>query len=665
MTDADETSTAHVAINDPRRALSDVQLAALVKHQKATALTLKGIYALLLASFVFVVAFFGREVLVPLAMAALLAFMVEPLVLRIQRFVGRGVAVAVTVGLVMTGIVTCGWEFSRQVTDLADRLPSYENNLKAKIQDLQVSSGGPVSKVIRVFTDLKNSTSTPVPDIGISRGSPGSTKGPGSDAASSSSQPQASTPVSGNETSFMAISAAIGPWITSFGTGTIVLLLMIFMLAQADDLQARFISLAGGRISVTAKALDDASSRVRKYLTMQVLLNGFYGAAVALSLFVIGLPNPLLWGGIAAIMRFVPYVGAWIAAVFPILLSLAVSPSWITPLVTIGVYAGLEALVGNVVEPLLYGTSTGVSSFALVVAAIFWTWIWGPMGLILSTPMTVCLVVLGKHIPQFAFLDTLLGEERTLKPAQSIYRLLLRNDDDDAAYDIIETYLEDHALAELYDDVLLPLLRHVEDDYSAALLDRSQKDAIMMSLRELVDEAEPDDAGAAKKLRPRHAHVLSIAGRNEKDSLAARMLAKALVFDGFRARAMTSRSETRQFLDTAQSNAYDIVFISSVPPSSPAFARGLCRRLRGAAPQQKIIVGLWSEKSVSAADAETWRQNGADAVVSSIGEAVALCANGEDDKKNDAAEAARREESGAERSMFNQTEPAPSAPSES
>jgi hypothetical protein len=256
------------------------------------------------------------------------------------------------------------------------------------------------------------------------------------------------------------LQGVIGPLLGPLGTVALVLILLIFMLLERKDLSNRLIRLIGqGRISATSRAMDDAGARVSKYLLMQLVVNVTYGIPVAIGLYFIGVPNATLWGALATVLRFVPYVGPWIAAVFPIALSFAISPSWLPPLLTVGLFVVLELISNNVMEPWLYGSSTGVTPIALIVAALVWTWLWGPVGLVLATPLTVCLVVMGRHIPRLAFLSIALSDEESLTPAENLYHRLHRAGEHDES-EFIEAYLESqnsnvglgstHAWAEIY-----------------------------------------------------------------------------------------------------------------------------------------------------------------------------------------------------------------------
>ena len=280
----------------------------------------------------------------------------------------------------------------------------------------------------------------------------------------------------------------IAPLLGPLGTAALVLLLVIFMLLCREDLRRRLIRLIGkGRISAATHAMDDAGSRVFRYLFMQLIVNVSYGVPVAIGLYFIGVPNAVLWGACATVLRFIPYLGPWIGASIPVALSLAVSPSWTMPLLTIGLFVVLELLSNNIMEPWLYGTSTGVTPIALIIAAVFWTWLWGPVGLILSTPLTVCLVVMGRHVPRLSFLSVLLSDEEPLTPAEDCYHRLLTVGEQDEL-EFVEAYLKANSLTALYDSVFIPVIIATETDHRLELLDDEQRLFVEQSLCDIIED---------------------------------------------------------------------------------------------------------------------------------------------------------------------------------
>ena len=286
-----------------------------------------------------------------------------------------------------------GWVLTRQAIDLASKLPGYKENIQVKLRAIQVPTQGPFSKLSSTFEELKKD----FPGVRVRR----LAIHPGYRISAEETRVTRVEVVNGKDQRLEFMHGLLAPVLGPLGTAALVLLLLVFMLLQREDLRNRMIRLIGqGRMTTTARAMDDAGARVSRYLLMQIVVNVTYGIPVAVGLYFIGVPNAILWGALATVLRFIPYIGPWIAAVFPILLSLASSPGWMAPLLTIGLFVVLELISNNVMEPWLYGSSTGVTPFALIVAAFVWTWLWGPVGLVLATPLTVCLVVMGQTHPE-------------------------------------------------------------------------------------------------------------------------------------------------------------------------------------------------------------------------------------------------------------------------
>ena len=280
--------------------------------------------------------------------------------------------------------------------------------------------------------------------------------------------------------------------------------------------------------------MDDASNRISRFLFMQLVVNIMYGIPVAIGLFFIGIPNAILWGVLGALMRFVPYIGVWIAAVIPIALSFAVSTGWIFPILTISLYICLELLIANFVEPYLIGSYTGVSPVALIIAAVFWTWLWGPIGLLLSTPLTVCLVVMGQHVPSLGFLSVLLSDIKALTPDQELYHRLLVSEQNEAL-SLVESYLKTHSLIEVYDNVLIPVILAGESDLSLGIIDADQGDAFHQNLREIIEDlhgrtqtAAATDQSAEQQSPLPTCTVVCVPARAERDELVGLMFSQVL-----------------------------------------------------------------------------------------------------------------------------------------
>src|SRR5436190_12173315 len=385
-------------------------------------------------------AYLARGLLLPLAMAALVSLLLAPLVARVERWgMRRGWAVGVVVVSAFLVTLTFGWAVILQVPDLTEKLPGYRRNISEKI-----GSFGPTGEYVRRLTSAFEEMGQEVA---------ASAQGKGATAAGralSSNLVQASPAGT--------LSATLGSILETLGTTVVILILVVFLLVYQSDLRDRVIHLSGhGQVHLTTQTMGEAVENVSRYLLMQSAVNAAYGLVVSLGLLAFGVPNPILWGLVAAVFRFVPYVGPWLGAVMPLFLSLAVFSSWTRPVLLLGSWILLEAVTANILEPWLYGERTGISPLAVILAAIFWSWLWGGLGLILSVPLTVTLVVLGKNFPQLSFLSTLLGSKSIVPPNMQLYHRLLSRGADEAA-DLVDDFQKGKPLIEVYDALLVPTL---------------------------------------------------------------------------------------------------------------------------------------------------------------------------------------------------------------
>jgi predicted PurR-regulated permease PerM len=452
------------------------------KSKTAAADALVGLWTVALTAFLITTLYFARPILIPLALAALLTFLLSPLVTRIERWIGRIAAVLLVVTMIFTVTSVTGWVLTRQLIDLATKLPDYKVNIQTKLRSFKLPTGGAVSRLSQTVEELKKDLpGAASPTVVPTPGKPESATIPAKAAQGVPARVVETSKASPMELAQSVIAPLLGP----LGVGALVSLLVICMLLQREDLRSRLIRLIGqGRMGDMTRAMDDAGARVSRYLRMQLLVNVTYGIAIAVGLYFIGVPNAVLWGVLAAVMRFIPYIGPWIAAAFPIMLSLAVSTSWTMPLLTIGLFVVLELLSNNLMEPWLYGSNTGVSSIALIVAAVFWTWLWGPVGLVLATPLTVCLVVMGHHVPRLRFLSILLSDEEALTPAEECYHRLLAGGLDEAD-ELVDSYVKTNSLTALYDSVLIPVVTSAEMDHRREALDDEQRAAVEQGVRDI------------------------------------------------------------------------------------------------------------------------------------------------------------------------------------
>ena len=568
---------------------------------------LSGIWGLLLIAFVVAALYFGRSVFVPIALATLITFLLSRLVTRLERWIGRIAAVLVTVIAMFTIFGAASWVIGRQVIDLADKLPDYQANIAIKIRSLRLPAGGPLARFSSSVHALQNELVAPstAPETNRAR-SNSSTK-----AASPVASPIPVKVIEGRNAIPQLMQETLSAILSPLGTAALVLLLVIFMLLKREDIRGRLIRLMGqGRISTTTRAMEDAGRRVSRYLSTQFLVNTSYGTCVAVGLYFIGVPNAALWGLLAGVLRFIPYVGPWVGALLPVLLSFAISTSWFIPLMTIGLFIVLEVIVSNFVEPWVYGANTGVSPLALIISAVFWTWLWGPVGLVLSTPMTVCLAVMGRHVPRLEFLGILLSEDQPLAPHEEFYHRLL-SFSLDSAEEFATKYVETESLIPLYDNVLIPAIAAVEIDAHRGSLTAEQRTAALQRVHEIIDDFSGREDRHSQKgddvtrvAPPTGSRVLSVPTSAYRDELAGEMLAQLLRNHGFEAHNLPARLKHEELLDRIVDLRPECICISVLSPTSVAQARNLALAIHERLGSVTILVGVWSARF----DAERLRE---------------------------------------------------------
>jgi len=517
---------------------------------------------------------YAQDVFVPLALALLMSFLLGPLVDRLQRWgINRAVAVVVTVVLAFAIIGGLVYIVLNQFTDLARELPQYRRQLRHNIKDLTgwVRLGySDTTAAVSEFTEEFQKASPPVsPRV---------------------SKVQIVNPT---PTAFESLRSLFAPLFKPLGTAALVCVLVIFMLLRLADVRDRFIRLLGQRnLRITTEALGDAAKRVSRYLMMQTLINGWQGICVTIGLTLIGLPNAMLWGALTVVLRFIPYVGPWVAAAAPVALSFAVFDNWTHPLLTVGLFVLVELISNLALEPWLYGNRTGVSPLALLIAAAFWAWLWGPAGLFLAIPLTVCLVVMGKYIPQLEFLHVMLGDQPVLEPHERLYQRLLASNREEAD-DLLEASLRQRSLAEVCDTVVLPAMQLAEEDHARGSLREAKRKYVLDHVEQWADELiESGGRFHGKVVKPVPAdlpHVLCLPGSDRADEIAAKLLAAVLGGEGIRARA-ASRANARS---PDESIKPEVVVISALPPDAVVFARYVCKRALASYPDVPIVIGLW------------------------------------------------------------------------
>ncbi|XUW92933.1 AI-2E family transporter [Burkholderia sp. M6-3] len=624
--------------------------------------------------------YFARAVLIPMTLAILLSFLVAPLVKSLGRLkLGHVASVFAAVVISVSVIGVLGSVIAMQLTDLAAGMPRYQATIEHKMEAAHTLTIGKLDRFAKAAGQaLQRATVEPTQPA------------PRRDASSPDGRAPAAVPVEVREpvpTPLELARRVLSPAISPLETAFIVFVVMVVILLQRDDLRDRAIRLFGSRdLHRTTTVMDEAARRLSRYFVSQLGLNAGLGVVIGAGLFFIGVPSPILWGILAALLRLVPYVGIWIAGGLATALAAAVSPGWDMAIWSIALFVTVELLVGQVVEPLLYGRSTGLSPFSVVVAAIFWSWIWGPIGLILSTPLTLCLLVLGRHIRRLEFLDVMLGDQPALTPVENFYQRVLAGDPDEALAQA-ELLLRERSLSAYYDEVTIPGLQLAANDVVRGSVTSVQLARIESTTNDLIDglDGYPDeqplwltaeDAGAdigpvapshiapapspgmhalfanhmsrvaAQGPRddsaqqaaedaleeaqdpPRAANqrVLCIPGRGPLDPLAATILLQLLGKHGFTARALPHEAASRASIEQMDADDVGIVCIVYLRIDGvPSHLRYMVRRIRARLPNASIIVGLWAREDLEKWSVDLQNAMGAECYVTSLQEMLAAC----------------------------------------
>ena len=586
--------------------------------------------AILLVFAVVAALFFAREILIPLAFALTLSFLLTPAVTFLEKLrMGRVVPVILTVLISMAAGGWITWIIANQLVDVASQLPTYRQNIHAKIETLRNRGKGPLGRAADSAKDIgRELTSPDAPAIPSTAQSQKQRNAPRAPA------PPVSVQIVQTHTSGLAdLPDLLTPFLAPLGRAGMVLIFTIFMLIKREDLRNRLFRLVGlGQLNMMTQALDDAAQRVSRYLFMQFLVNAGFGTLFAAGLYFVGVPNPVLWGGLAGILRIVPYVGTLFAAMLPIILSLAVFDGWLPPLLVFLLFAALELIIGNFVEPWLYGAHTVISSLALLVAAVFWTVLWGPAGLILSTPLTVCVVVLGRYFPQLSFLHILLGDEEALEAEAQLYQRLLAMDQSEART-IVDSFLKGRSLIDLYDSVLIPTLGLAEQDRHNGTIDATHEEFLFLSINEMIAEfseyhpvlGPPAEDGADRGPDPM-AHfsgrILCLPAHDQADEITAAMLAQLLEQKGYVALSFPHGTSPLEMLALADPGKDDVICISALPPYAFAPARMICKQTRSRFPRIKLVAGIWGFKSDTEKAKARFERSQPDRLVTGLAQAL-------------------------------------------
>jgi len=586
-----------------------------------------GFTAIVTAAIVIAGIYFGRPILMPLALAILIAFALSPLVELLERLhVPRVPAVLTSVLFAVVVMVGLGTFIGSQAAGVAVELPRYQRNLANKIQSIEGATMN--ISFVRGASSIFN-------NIGNELAKPATVKDTGTNTVTQA-KPVPVEIVRSRNAPISVIENVIGPLLEPLAWIAIVIVFVGFILLQKDDLRDRFIRLAGYQdLQRTTLLLNDAADRLSRYLLSQTAINTLFGILITLGLWAIGIPNPGLWGLAAGMLRYIPYLGVPLAATFPLAVAFAIDPGWAKMLWTAALFFSIEPVIGQAVEPFVYGRNVGISAVAVVVAAVFWTWLWGPVGLLLSTPLTMCLVIMGRHIEPLKFLDVMLGDRPPLAVEESLYLRMLAGDPDAAAIEA-EAFLKANSLIAYFDDVAIRMLALAQRDLDRGTLNaekvtnfRNALDALIENVSDhgvLAASDDTDDlAPIARDQLPeawRNHPVLCVAGRSALDEVPSELLSHLLSGYGIGVRVVSAEEVSPANLQRLDASAVQVLCVSYLDPGNYKHARYLIRRLKKRMPEAHAIAGLWGHAKDDTAYLDTVEAMGLEDVVSTLSEAL-------------------------------------------
>jgi predicted PurR-regulated permease PerM len=540
--------------------------------------------------------YWAQAILIPIALSILLTFLLSPVAGALERIaLGRLPSVILIVVLTFSLLGGIGWIVTLQFGSLANELPTYRKNIRQKIADIrEAGKGGALEKVQKTAEDVKEEFQK------------------NDEPARVQEKPREVVVKAEESSTFWPIPLAVGKMVERFAGAGLVIVLVVFMLIQREDLRNRLIRFVGyGRLTFTTRALEEAGQRISHYLLMQTIINSSFGLAVGLALYLIGVPYAVLWGFFAAVLRFIPYVGPFAAAIMPSALSLAVFEGWPWPILVVGIFVALELSCNMVLEPLLYSESAGVSGVGLLVAVAFWTWLWGPVGLVLATPLTVCVVVLGKYVPGMDFIGVLISDQPAMESNISYYQRLLAMDQAEAA-EIVEEHLKTHPQEQLFDGVLIPALNYARRDRELGRLTEDGEQFVFRATREILedlnslkpesssevsDSSQPATIDENSPVTLPKVRILGCPAQDEADELALLMFRQLLDCTKYEVEIMSDAMLTAEVVARIGEKSPAMICIAAVPPGGLAQTRYLCKRLRARFPNLKIAVGRWGTGS--------------------------------------------------------------------
>ena len=556
--------------------------------------------ALMTGILVVVVLYFAREVFVPLALAALIAFVLTPAAHRLERWgMKRTPAALLVIVLSLAAVAVLGWVLLGQIYSLAVEFPQYQQNVSDKIGSLHLDSASKLSGTVEMLNGLNrriksgNTATTPVLSVIPPPRAPGHIHTSPPVLANKTTQPVSVRIEEPQESVLELAGRTMTPLLHPLATTFIVVIFLVFMLIGREDLLDRGLKLAGsGRMHVTTTAIEDATDRVSRYLQTQLVVNLCYGAVAGVALRLIGVPHPLLWAILTCMLRFVPYVGIMMAAAGPLLLAGAVSPHWSELMWTVITFGVLEVVAANFVEPMLYGASTGISAIAVLIAAVFWTFLWGLPGLLLSTPLTVCLIVIGRQVPRLHYLEVLLGERTGLPPSEHFYQRMLASNPK-AARALVEATLKTRSRAEVYDTVLVPALTMIQEARHSEEMTTARAEEVLQSIEELVEElpggTAPGWAGPARR-------VVCIPATDFADEIACQ-LAQQVLEDTAPVHIISADSSMSNIQELMARLKPEVMCVVGVPPRAVRHIKMRCHQIRARFPDSVVVACVLSDEN--------------------------------------------------------------------
>lgn len=570
----------------------------------------------------------GRPVLIPVALAVLLTFLLNPVVKKLHRYgLNHLLSVMLTVSAAGIVLICLGWMVTTQISSMIGQLPENTAKIKAKLKAVKQLGSGPTRERIGQMVEEISQEIYPSPKRSEDSDQEVIDEKLGIDPRSGPIVVQTES------TRWLSLTRYVGSAFEVLATLAFALVLLVFFLIEREDLRDRVVLLAGrAKLAVTSKAVEDITDRVSRYIGMVALVNGGFGLVLTFGLLAMNVPFALLWGLIAATLRFIPYIGPWIGAVFPITISLATSDGWMQPIAVFVFVLIVELVTNNVLEPLLFGHTTGVSPTALLVSAGCWLYLWGPVGLIFSAPFAVCLVVLGKNIPQLGFLYLLLGDKPALNADYSYYQRLMLGDFHEAAGLAIKR-VKGAAPEKIYDEMLIPVLNYTKRDVQRGYLDDEDQRSVIEGLRATLSQIAPSSVGSDATSAIENSksgdttarcRLLACPATDDADLVTVEMLGQSLDPEHWDLEISSLETLTSELIASITESPPSIIFIASIPPGGLSHARYLCKRLRSAASEIPIVVGRCGQKRNTQQEREKLEAAGASFVTTSLLESRSL-----------------------------------------